>query len=153
MTRRILVALDETQASRTAAEFVNEFFGDLDVEVCALNVARLPIMWYPGYGYPFGVVAPYQFEITQEVRESEGADREAVQHRAERVIAESGIEVDAADIEFGDPVDAIQEAADERRVDMIVVGSSDKGWWQRLIDGSVSREMVRTADRPVLVVR
>jgi hypothetical protein len=61
MTRRILVALDETDASRTAAEFVNEFFGDRDMEVFAINVARHPIMWYPGYGYPFGVVAPYQF--------------------------------------------------------------------------------------------
>jgi nucleotide-binding universal stress UspA family protein len=87
------------------------------------------------------------------VRESEGASTEAIQQRAERIIAESGIEADAADVECGDPVDVIQEVADERQVDMIVVGSSDKGWWQRLIDGSVSREMVRTADRPVLVVR
>jgi hypothetical protein len=52
MDRRILVALDDADGSRRAAAFVNDFFAHLDdVEVLALNVAPLPIPWFPASGY------------------------------------------------------------------------------------------------------
>ena len=41
MTRRILVALDDTESSQTAVHFVEQFFAHDDVEVLGINVAEL----------------------------------------------------------------------------------------------------------------
>ena len=54
--------------------------------------------------------------------------------------------------EFGDPAKAICDAAEECDVDVVVVGSHDKGVLRRLIDPSVAQAVVCGTDRPVLVV-
>lgn len=36
---------------------------------------------------------------------------------------------------------------------MIVVGSHDKGWFERLFSGSVSADVIKRANVPVLVVK
>jgi nucleotide-binding universal stress UspA family protein len=79
------------------------------------------------------------------------AEFDEVQQQAERVVARSSI--DEAIAEVGDPVDVIHEMAEAEDVDLIVVGASDTGWWSRLVDGSVSDELVRHGERPVLVFR
>jgi nucleotide-binding universal stress UspA family protein len=60
-----------------------------------------------------------------------------------------------ADVEvvFGEVVEAILRAADDGDADVIVVGTNDKGFLQRLLSGSVSQELARKAARPVLIVR
>jgi hypothetical protein len=49
--RRILVAVDETPASRRAAAFVDGFFTGDDVSIVAVNVARVPVEWMPPAPY------------------------------------------------------------------------------------------------------
>jgi nucleotide-binding universal stress UspA family protein len=154
--RRILLAVDETDASARAAAFVDRFFGDLDVAVTAVNVARAPIGWATSRPYamvppvPFGGVYAWPFT---------GADRPVVDTDAERAEREAravattqappGADVDVA---FGDPVEAIARAADDHDADLIVVGSEPKGTLQRWLGGSVSNTLTREAPRPVLAV-
>jgi nucleotide-binding universal stress UspA family protein len=52
----------------------------------------------------------------------------------------------------GDPADAISRAAEAKDVDLIVVGSGDKGLIQRWFGRSVSEDLTRELPRPVLVV-
>ncbi len=54
---------------------------------------------------------------------------------------------------YGDPVRVILDRAREAGADLIVVGSHDKTFVQRVVHGSVSTELVRKADCDVLVVR
>jgi nucleotide-binding universal stress UspA family protein len=49
-------------------------------------------------------------------------------------------------------VEAIARAAEDENADLIVVGSTDKGFLQRLIGGSVSQRLARSTTRPVLIV-
>ena len=49
--------------------------------------------------------------------------------------------------------DALVAAAEEIEADMIVVGTSEPGFLERLIVGSVSEDVVRKAECPVLVVK
>ena len=65
---------------------------------------------------------------------------------------QAGLERAEAIIDVGDPVERIVAAADEHDVDVIVVGSHDKGFLTRLFDPSVSEGVLRLAHRPVLVV-
>jgi hypothetical protein len=55
---RILVALDDSDGSARAAEFVQSFFGPLDVEVVALSVARRAVPWIPA-GTSYGLTYPW----------------------------------------------------------------------------------------------
>jgi nucleotide-binding universal stress UspA family protein len=140
MRPRILVALDESDASNRAAELVNRLFRDVDAEVLGINVVPVPTSWMLGVGVGAGGdVWPFAFE-----------DR--IARESDRVITESGLETDGTLSELGDPVSAVIDAAQRRDVDLVVVGASDKGWWSRLLDGSVTQGVLRESGRAVLVV-
>jgi nucleotide-binding universal stress UspA family protein len=153
MPPRILVAVDESEGARRAAEFTNEFFGVLDVETLVLNVAATPVPWFPGVGG--GVVGPYAWRQVPVGAPGEPVAELMIEARdqAGHVAAASGVEDADPIAEVGDPVDAIRATAVAEDVDLIVVGTSDKGWWRRLLEGSVSDALVRSAECPVLVVR
>jgi nucleotide-binding universal stress UspA family protein len=52
----------------------------------------------------------------------------------------------------GTPADAIVRLAQEKNVDLIVVGSRHKRFFERLVEGSVNQEVLRRAGCDVLVV-
>jgi nucleotide-binding universal stress UspA family protein len=52
----------------------------------------------------------------------------------------------------GTPADAIVRLAQERNVDLIVVGSRHKRFFERLVEGSVNENVLRRAGCDVLVV-
>jgi nucleotide-binding universal stress UspA family protein len=67
-------------------------------------------------------------------------------------VVRSGLTDAVAVGELGDPVDAIIGAAEARDADLIVLGSNHRGLLQRVFERSVSKTVVKLADRPVLVV-
>jgi nucleotide-binding universal stress UspA family protein len=52
----------------------------------------------------------------------------------------------------GPPAQAIVRLAEERSADLIVVGTRKKGFFERLVEGSVNREVLERAKCDVLVV-
>jgi nucleotide-binding universal stress UspA family protein len=148
----ILVAVDETDGSRRAAEFVDRFFAGMDVQITAVNVAQpprgtaSPAAYGSMHAWPWGPAVDVERQMLDEaaLREEEQAEAVAVAQ------APSGADVD---VEIGDAVEAISQAAEELDADVIVVGTNDKGFLQRLFGGSVSEELARKAPCPVLVVR
>ena len=145
---RVLVAVDESEASTRVAEFVNRFFGDLEVEVLAINVGRAPTSMM---AYAWIDPVPYVDPRMLDPRLDAEATLEA-EHKAEAVVAASTLKDDEVIIELGDPAEAIMRAAEEHQVDIIIVGASDRGLLSRLITPSVSRKVADEADRPVLIV-
>ncbi|MEZ5411078.1 MAG: universal stress protein [Acidimicrobiales bacterium] len=152
----VLVAIDETEASQRVAQFVNDFFDRSEVEVIGLNVARGAAPWLPpmiGWGGAWAWSAyPYAYspvEQEQALREAAAAADEAgaqIMKESELHDAETVVE------QSGDPAGAILAVADERGADLIVIGTGHKGLLQRMIDPSVSKEILDRTDRPVLVV-
>lgn len=57
------------------------------------------------------------------------------------------------DMVAGHPANQIVHRAEQDRVDLIVVGHRGKGFFERLLVGSVSKQVVTHAPCPVLVVR
>lgn len=156
--RCVLLAVDETKASRRAARFVEEFFRDMNVSVVAVNVTGGAVRWTAADPYGWAAPVPggayaWPWTYGPHLGTAEEAIERERDERAEAIAdaqAPTGAEVD---VTHGDPAEAIARAAEDHDADMIVVGSSDKGFLQRLLDPSVSEALARHATRPVLVVR
>lgn len=152
--RHVLVAVDDSEASERAAEFVNRFFGGLDVSITAVNIGDTAITWSPyaaapGLVYPWPPVwGPMPSEPV-----GDGTPPDAEREAGERTIESTGLQADHEVIEFGDDVaEVLGRIAAERGADLIVVGSGHKGTFEQLISPSVSKELAKAAPVPVLVV-
>jgi nucleotide-binding universal stress UspA family protein len=55
-------------------------------------------------------------------------------------------------VEVGDPVERLLDVADQRDADLIVVGSRERGFLERLLGHGVDEAVARRADRDVLLV-
>ncbi|MEM1888590.1 MAG: universal stress protein [Pyrobaculum sp.] len=72
---------------------------------------------------------------------------------AARQISSMGVSVAETEVRSGSPPTEILNYAEEREVDLIVMGSRGLSAIQRLVLGSVSQTVVSRARVPVLVVR
>lgn len=140
---KVLVALDGSPVSMHAAREAVRLFASTDAEFLVINVARIPTSSiYPaGFG---GVVAMPPLELQQLAKPSE-SDVAATAAR---------VGIDDAEVltDVGDPVVCICAAAEDHDVDVVVVGSHDRGVLSRLLYPSVAAGVVRGTYRPVLVV-
>ena len=71
--------------------------------------------------------------------------------QARSYLQSRGLEADLVPTK-GTPADAIVRLAQERNVDLIVVGSRHKRFFERLVEGSVNENVLRRAGCDVLVV-
>ncbi|MGH9271629.1 MAG: universal stress protein [Ilumatobacteraceae bacterium] len=124
------------------------------------DVDLVPSPWWgAGWGIarsvPYGAVWAHRGDelATGGSSASHGAATEGAEAAARDAAAEAGLPATEAIGELGDPTDAILRAAEERDVDVIVVGSHQRNWFERLLRRSVTKELVRHAEIPVLVVR
>ena len=135
--KKILVATDGSDNARHALDEALELAHASGAAVTVVYVRHTPL---PVLGDPF-----YQRALSAELRRA----NEAVTIAA-GVAHSMGVEVETEVLE-GDPAGRIMELARMREVDLIVVGSRGLGPIAGALLGSVSRELVHHADRPVLV--
>jgi nucleotide-binding universal stress UspA family protein len=71
--------------------------------------------------------------------------------RARMSLASRKIETEYL-VELGDPAEQLLEVADQRDADLIVVGSRERGFLERLLGRSVDEAVARRSERDVLLV-
>lgn len=62
-----------------------------------------------------------------------------------------GLEADRVIVE-GRPADEIINYAENNSIDLIIMGTSGKNWWNRFLQGSVVEKVVHNSKIPVLIV-
>ncbi len=162
--KRILIAVDGSDASISAAESAHRLFGD-DAQYVVMNVSKAgPILWddtslaygalYP-VGFPgAGLIAAVPLGAGDaEATGGTGSRVGDAEDLAETVAVQAGVPSPEIVGDTGDVADAIIAAADEHDVDVVVVGVHERGWLERLFTRSVSSTVLRRAEVPVLVVR
>lgn len=162
---RVLIAVDDSETSISAARAAHRLFGD-DADYIVLNVSPNPVVWGED-AYQFGQVYPvampmagvdsgFPFAIRPPGGAEPGApiDRAAeAAHTAEGVATAAGLG-DATPIgDTGDAAHAIVTAAINHDADVIVIGSHDRSWFSRLVMPSVSGFVLRESNVPVLLAR
>jgi nucleotide-binding universal stress UspA family protein len=157
---KVLIAVDDTVESVEAAALAHRLFG-AGAEYLAINVferapaSRLPdststtpMAWGAVWPYSPGAVEPTAGSEVPELTEVDVAEREARDAVERAGLGEARLIGDV-----GDPARAILEAAHEYGVDVVVVGSHERSWLSRLFSKSVSAEVVKRADVPVLLAK
>ncbi|MEZ5307403.1 MAG: universal stress protein [Pyrinomonadaceae bacterium] len=145
---RILVATDGSEyslaAARKAAEFVN--FGASSTITVLSVVEPIPPM------APFGVSDEYYVQAREASTKSAIAAVAETAKVIEEALGGGQVEIDTR-TGTGKPGEVILEEAERLRTDLIIVGSHGRGFWGRMLLGSVSGSIVRHAHCSVLVVR
>lgn len=137
--KRIVIATDGSTGAGHALEQGYELGAELGADVSVVYVRHAPAGFL---GAPY-----YQDVITDEAQHARG------------VIADARLYATHYDVEpdyevlEGDPAEAILDFAQARDADFIVVGSRGLGRVAGALLGSVSKEIVQRADRPVLVAK
>ena len=126
--KRILVAYDEPESAtlERAADLAEAFRAELIVTT---------------------VTAPVELEDPEDA--TRGATGKLEQAR--RRLAGRQLKLDFVPC-IGPPGEAIVRLSDERGADLIVVGTRKKGFFERLVEGSVNQDVLRRASCDVLVV-
>ena len=150
----ILIAADDSEESIDAARVAHALFGD-DAEYLVIHVGTaIPssaVAW--GYAYPVTMPMVDYPPVLTEPAPGEPTLVEEAEDRADAVAHAASLEGAEAVGDIGDTSEAILNAAREHGADVIVVGSHERGWFSRLLSGSVSQDVIRRSDIPVLVVK
>lgn len=137
--REILLATDLSPASALAEALAFELARRLEGNLLMVSVIDPRALWLPSGGYR---------QRMDQVREARQTAAKGIVDRAHR----EGIPLRTL-IWEGDPAESIVEAAVAERADLIVVGSHQRKGVDRLVMGSVSEQVVRSAPVPVIVAR
>ena len=137
--KRIIVAVDGSEGSDAAIDEAVELARQMDAALSFAYVRKPPSS---ALGHPY-----YERHLSHDLRKGRDVIAEAIE-----AAGRAGIECDG-DIFEGDVADEIVSLADNRDVDLIVVGSRGYGALAGALLGSVSREVVQHAPVPVLVAK
>lgn len=128
--RRIGVGYDGSPESEHALAFARELARELGATVAAMEVVYLPARYFVGPAWP-------------DVSTIKGLKDQA----RERIAQTDGVEAHTA---AGIPAEELARFSGS--VDLLVVGSRGYGPFGRLLYGSMSQELARTARTPLLVL-
>jgi len=136
--RKILIGFDGSAAGRKAFDTALELAAKHGAELYVLSVARtLDIPDEVEYEAVIENSRNYHHKLLDDLKPLAAA--KAVKAHFE--------------VSVGHPAEQIIFDADRHGVDLIVVGDRGRSKFARLLLGSVSKQVVQYAERPVLVVR
>lgn len=147
LPKKILVAIDGSPLSDKAAEEA--------VRMAAGNPSQFQSRIYAMLVLPNAPRNTFtDFVPPPPITESKEWDelRERIFYVIEKNAAEAGIPLEIK-VVYGEPVDELLNFAEREEIDVIVIGSTGKGFLKRKVMGSVSHKVVKNAKCSVYVVR
>ena len=150
--RRIILAIDASEASAKAVSFVLTKFrpdrstgwnGEVPIHVSVVHVTARQRL------------APLQVRFTAPWIKSEKKVKAVVRRLVEqsaRQLIQAGFTAEPF-CRIGDPAEEIMKVASKQKADLIVLGARGLGTIDRVLLGSVSMQVLQYAHCPVLVVR
>ena len=151
--KTIVVGYDGTapaeHALRRAAEYARAFAA----KVVVVSVAAPQPLAAVGAPGAFGLM-PYAAYPTGDADQVAERDEQLLeQHRArvQALFADADLQVEFAGV-AGEPAQELLDAAEQLQAELIIVGTREPGFLERLLGGSVSQEVARRARCDVLIV-
>jgi nucleotide-binding universal stress UspA family protein len=143
MVKHVLVAVDGSPPSLSAAKFALSMAGQLGAKVTLLTVLPKPEV------IPLGPLSGYAVMNPPANKE----DLARVKERLDAIAAEHRAVNCARIVEMGEVAETIIVIAEREAADMIIMGARGHGAGRRFLLGSVSDRVVHHAHCPVTVWR
>ncbi|GFO58085.1 universal stress protein [Geomonas silvestris] len=147
LRKKILVAVDGSPLSDKAAEEAVRFAAGIPSQFKSKVYGLLVLPNAPRS--TFTDFVPNR-PITEQVQWAELKER--IFFVIEKIAGEMGVPLETA-VVYGDPAQELLHYAEREEIDVIVIGSTGKGFLKRKLLGSVSHKVVRDAKCSVYVVR
>ena len=147
LSKKILVAIDGSPQSDKAAEEAVRMAIDNRSPFKSRIYALLVLPNAPTATYTDFVPSP---PLTETKKWEEL--RQRIFYVIEKCAAESDVPLEMI-VEYGEPADKLLEFAKQEQIDVIVIGSSGKGFIERKLKGSVSHKVATSAPCSVYIVR
>jgi nucleotide-binding universal stress UspA family protein len=148
---KVLIAVDDDKPSREALAFAERLLTERD-EVVVLNVTSYAEL-VPFTGDPFGAGIGAVALDPETLAALDDRAEELVERSAEELATEVDAKKTDLIVEHGAPGERICATAAEHGIELIILGSHDRGAFGRFVHGSVSDYCVHHAPCPVLIVR
>jgi nucleotide-binding universal stress UspA family protein len=147
LRKKILVAIDGSPMSDKAAEEAVRFAAGIPSQFKSKVYAMLVLPNAPRNTYT-------DFLPSRPITESEKWDelKQRIFFVVEKNAAEAGVLLETI-VTYGDPADELMSFAEREEIDLIVIGSSGKGFLKRKLLGSVSHKIAQYAKCSVYIVR
>ena len=146
--KTILAGYDGTRSAERALRRVAELATAFDSKVVIVSVLPPePVATTRG---AFGLMSYYDPTAEMDVRTDEALWQQH-RERVQAFFAAAGLAVEFAGV-TGEPVEEIVGLAEKQQADLIVVGTREPGFVERLLGGSVSQGVARRAHCDVLIV-
>ncbi|XP_012082109.1 universal stress protein A-like protein isoform X2 [Jatropha curcas] len=148
--KKVMVAIDESEFSHYALKWAIEYLKDTIVDSELVIFTAQPNTNF-GYVYAssMGSAPP---ELIINMQEKQKMIAFSLLEKAKELCAHHGIVAETL-TEVGDPKEAICEAVEKLKIQLLIIGSHSRGAIQRAFLGSVSNYCVHNAKCPVLVVK
>lgn len=137
--KKILVAVDGSEVSQRAADFAIAIASKLQSEMLFVNVVGASTV-EKNYRIPADMIGSL---------ETMGSE---MLSRCEKVAKEHGIQASTLEVD-GEPAEEILDNAKKSNCDCIVMGKSGLGKIEKLFMGSVSDQVAKLSDVPVILVK
>lgn len=151
--KRILVAVDDTKGSTAVLTIFRNLVRPPE-EVILLHVQKLE-----GRSLMIDMLGEAELSTLREALE-DTEHKEALDRKSERILAHYKREFETRGLfrikticREGVPSEQIHKVAEEEGADLIIVGSNGKQGLDRLVTGSVSRDLEKKARVPVVVIK
>jgi nucleotide-binding universal stress UspA family protein len=141
LPKRILVAIDFSDASEAALDYAIGLAKPLGASITVLHAYELPV-----YGFPDGALVVSAEMATTIMSGAQTGLREMCAKRAASGITLTQI------LRQGIPWEEVHRVANEVNADLIVIGTHGRTGLKHALLGSVAEKIIRTATRPVLTV-
>jgi nucleotide-binding universal stress UspA family protein len=144
---KILLATDGSETSAAAVQYVAAFPFPAGTEVTVVSVIKDVLR-----ETQIESLTPEQWDAFENTKDTTEIEVGAVVGEGAAILQEAGYAASIS-IRTGHPAAEIIAAAGEIEADLIVVGSHGLTGFKRFLLGSVSNQVLQSADRSVLIVR
>ena len=147
LRKKILVAIDGSPQSDKAAEEAVRMAAGSQSQFISRVYAMLVLPNAPNSSYT-------DFVPTAPVTETDKWDqlRRQIFYVIEKSALEHNVPLEMI-VEYGEPAEKLLNFARKEQMDVIVIGSSGKGFLQRRLKGSISHKVATSASCSVYIVR
>ncbi|CAK7326601.1 unnamed protein product [Dovyalis caffra] len=148
--KKVMVAIEESESSHYALEWTLDKLRESIADSTVIIFTAQP---NSDIGYIYAsTLGTAPVDLVTSIQENQKKCALLLLDKAKDICAKRGIVVETL-TEIGDPKERICEAVEKLNIDLLILGSHNRGPVQRAFLGSVSNYCVHNAKCPVLVVK